>query len=140
MVASDRSWGAIDVKAPPAVIGPPKQILVVEDEALIAIYLEGLIRELGCICVGPILTLSDAIEQAQTAAVDAAILNLILDGQPAYAVAEILAQRGIPFGFASGVMHASILPEWTERPRVDKPYSLEGVERLIEALLADVKQ
>ena len=83
-----------------------KQILVVEDEALIAIYLEGLIPELGCGCVGPVVKLSEAIEQARTAIVDAAILNLIVDGQPAYAVAEILARRGIPFGFASGVMHA----------------------------------
>jgi hypothetical protein len=116
-----------------------KQILVVEDEALIAIYLEGLIRELGCVCVGPVVKLSEAIEQARTAIVDAAILNLIVDGQPAYAVAEILARRGIPFGFASGVMHASILPEWAARPRVDKPYSLQGVQRLIETLLRSVE-
>ena len=121
-------------------IGPPKQILVVEDETLIAIYLEGLIRELGCVCVGPIATLADAIAQAQTAVVDAAILNLIVDGQPAYAVAEILARRGIPFGFASGVLHASILPEWASRPRVDKPYSLQGVEQLLQALLTDVER
>ena len=117
-----------------------KQILVVEDEALIAIYLEGLIRELGCVCVGPVVKLSEAIEQARTAIVDAAILNLIVDGQPAYAVAEILARRGIPFGFASGVMQASILPEWATRPRVDKPYSLQGVQRLVETLLRSIER
>jgi len=84
--------------------------------------------------------LSEAIKQAQTAIVDAAILNLIVDGQPAYAVAEILARRGIPFGFASGVMQASILPEWATRPRVDKPYSLQGVQRLIETLLRSIER
>jgi hypothetical protein len=116
-----------------------KQILVVEDEVLIGVYLEGLIHELGCVCIGPIVKLSEAIEQAQTAIVDAAILNLIVDGQPAYAVAEILDRRGIPFGFASGVVHASILPDWATRPRVDKPYSLQGVQRLIETLLRRVE-
>ncbi len=127
------------MNAAAVVIGSPKQILVVEDEALIAVYLEGLIRELGCICVGPILSLSDAIEQARTAVVDAAILNLIIDGQPAYVVAEILDRRGIPFGFASGVVHASIIPEWASRPRVDKPYSLEGVQQLLRTLLSDTE-
>lgn len=113
-----------------------KQVLVVEDEALIAIYLEGLLHDLGYVCVGPIPKLSQAIEYAETALVDAAILNLIIDGQPAYAVAEILARRGIPFGFASGVVFATILPEWASRPRVDKPYSLEGVRQLLQTLLA----
>ena len=128
------------MSASAAVNARPKQILVVEDEALIAVYVEGLIRELGCVCIGPIVRLSEAIKQAQTAIVDAAILNLIVDGQPAYAVAEILARRGIPFGFASGVMQASILPEWATRPRVDKPYSLQGVQRLIETLLRSIER
>lgn len=112
-----------------------KRVLVIEDEALIGIYLETLLLELGYDCVGPVARLSEAIREAETARVDAAVLNLILDGQPAYAVAEILDRRSIPFGFASGVPQLLVSPEWNARPRIEKPYTAEGVRPFLLTLL-----
>ena len=111
------------------------RVLVVEDEGLIAVDLVSILAELGCDCVGPVFGLAEAIRQAKTAEIDAAILNLILDGQPAYAVAEILAARGIPFGFASGVLLITVEPRWADRPFLRKPYSAKEVLQLVESVL-----
>ena len=78
-----------------------QRILVVEDEALIAMLVLDYLRDLGCICIGPYARLPEALHAAKTAPIDAAILNLVLQGKPAYEVADVLAKRGIPFVFAS---------------------------------------
>jgi DNA-binding response OmpR family regulator len=119
--------------------GKPK-LLVVEDEALIALELETILLELGCECVGPVTGLAEGLRHAQTAEVDGAVVNLVLDGKPAYPIAEVLERRGIPFGFASGVPQTAIPPEWGDRPFLDKPYSLEHARQLVEAVLGRAVQ
>jgi DNA-binding NarL/FixJ family response regulator len=111
-------------------------VLLVEDEALIAIYLEDLMKELGIRFLGPIATMAEALRQAQTAQIDAAILNWILEGQPAYAIAEALDNRHIPFGFASGVLRGAIDTKWADRPFITKPYTIEGLRELLNTLLS----
>ena len=112
-------------------------VLLVEDEALIALYLEELMSELRIRFVGPVTTMAEAVRQARTAKIDAAVLNWIIEGQPAHAVAEALDDRGIPFGFASGALKASVDPKWANRPFVTKPYTLDGLRDLLNALLGN---
>jgi DNA-binding NarL/FixJ family response regulator len=111
-------------------------VLLVEDEALIAIYLEDLMKSLGIRFLGPIATMAEALHQARTAQINAAILNWIIEGQPAYAVADALDDRHIPFGFASGVLRGAIDTKWADRPFVTKPYTIEGLQELLSSLLA----
>jgi DNA-binding response OmpR family regulator len=63
------------------------RILVVEDEPLIAIELEDFLIDHGWECLGPVRDLATAPRYAETQPMDAAILNLILDGKNAYPVA-----------------------------------------------------
>jgi len=112
-----------------------KRVLVVEDEALIAVYLKSLLEEFGVACLGPICKLSEAIRQAETAVFDAAVLNLVIEGQPAYAVAEILSSRGIPFGFASGVGRGFLDEAWGDRPHIEKPYTGESLRALLDQVM-----
>jgi DNA-binding response OmpR family regulator len=111
-------------------------VLLIEDEALIAIYLEDLMKELGVRFLGPVATMADALRHAQTAPVHAAILNWIIEGQPAFEVAEALDSRNIPFGFASGVMRGAIETKWADRPFITKPYSLNDLQAFLNDLLA----
>lgn len=115
--------------------GAKPRVLVVEDEMLIAFLMEDLLEELGCECVGPLATLSEALETARNDSFDTAILDLMLDRQVVYPVAEILAARGIPFAFATGMQRAGLAGGWTNRPCICKPYTLEDVRRLLESLL-----
>jgi DNA-binding response OmpR family regulator len=112
------------------------RILVVEDEALIAVMIEDFLDLLGCECVGPITHLPTALKAAETEDVDAAILNLVIGGKNAYAVAEILHRRGIPFGFASGVPRDDFDQRWHSNPFIPKPYGMEDVRGLMTALLS----
>jgi hypothetical protein len=112
-------------------------VLLVEDEALIAIYLEDIMKSLGVRFLGPISTVTEAVRQAQTAKIDPAILNWIVGGQPAHAVAEALDERKIPFGFASGVLRGAIGTKWADRPLVTKPHTIDGLRELLGTLLAE---
>lgn len=97
------------------------RILVIEDEPLIAYDLADFLDDMGWECIGPVTDLSTAPYESGTNALDAAILNLIINGKHAYSVAEILSARNIPFGFASGVGRADIEALWQDRPTSISP-------------------
>src|SRR3954470_24483610 len=74
--------------------GHPCRVLVVEDEALIAMLVEDMIHDSGGEMVGPAAKLSDAVDLARNAQADVALLDLNLGGALAYPVADVLRQRG----------------------------------------------
>lgn len=118
------------------VISSPRgRVLVVEDEFLIAAMVEGILSDFECECVGPIASLEEGVEAARTEVVDAAIINLILQGKHAYPVIEVLAERNIPFCFASGVRPADLPERWHERPFLTKPYVIAEVRAFLATVL-----
>ncbi|HEY0034302.1 MAG TPA: response regulator [Devosia sp.] len=111
-------------------------MLLVEDEAIIAFALEDMLGELGCEIVGPALRLDDAVQLAADATIDAAILDVNLNGLRSYPVAEILERRGVRFIFATGYDREGL--EWTGSPAelIAKPYRREQVEAALNRMLA----
>jgi DNA-binding response OmpR family regulator len=100
-----------------------KRILVVEDEALVAMLLEDMLIDLGFEVVGPALTLEHALELVLAEPVDAAILDVNLGSCRSYPVAEEVAAKGIPFIFASG--YDSPGADWNEDATVlRKPFDV----------------
>src|SRR5437773_1446146 len=69
--------------------------------------------------------------------IDAAILNLIIQGKKAYEIAEVLSRRRIPFGFASGAQHDPIARGWFDRPFLVKPYTIQDIAHLLSKVLAE---
>ena len=113
-----------------------KRILIVEDEFLIAAELEAQVIALGHVCVGPASTLAAALHMAETEPLHAALVNLMLAGEPADRLCELLDRKGIPFAFATGVDGASAGP-WHDRPAIMKPYTDGDIRRLIQQLVGD---
>jgi len=111
------------------------RILIVEDEPLIALALTEIVTELGFQCVGPVFDLTKALELATSETLDAAILNLIIQGGTAYGVAAILDSRNIPYAFASGVPHNGLESDWKDRPFIEKPYTLEDIRAILETFI-----
>ena len=104
-----------------------RRILVVEDEPIIAMALEDMLRDLDCIVVGPALRLDEAESRARTEPLDGAILDVNLGDGPTFSVAEILAARGVPFCFSTGY-GASVIPARFESAAVlQKPYRREAL-------------
>ena len=114
---------------------PAPRVLLIEDEYLIAVMVADMVADLACECIGPILTMEEGIKAAKSVVCDAAIINLIIQGRYAYEITEILADRSIPFCFASGVPQAEIDEKWRSRPFIAKPYTLENVSDFLLAVL-----
>ena len=112
------------------------RVLVVEDEAVVALDLAHTLRGAGCTIVGPVARLDRAVRAAAEEALDLAVLDVALGGgATVFAVAERLAARGIPFVFLTGYDHG-ILPEpLRQRPICRKPCASRRLLAVLEAAL-----
>ncbi|MBC7905561.1 MAG: response regulator [Rhodospirillaceae bacterium] len=100
------------------------RVLVVEDDAMLAMALEMTLSDLGCEVVGLASNLTDAAPLAREATIDGAILDVNLSGEQVFPVADILAARNIPFVFATGYGVAGLRDCDRGRPVLQKPYEL----------------
>ncbi len=114
-----------------------KRILVVEDEALLAMRLEELLRDHGCQVVGPVARLGKAQALLEHEPIDAAVLDINLAGSFVFPLALALRARRIPFVFATayadGVRYP---PEVQGVARIAKPYSDAQIVTALERALA----
>ena len=113
-----------------------RRILLVEDDMLIAMMLDEFLRQLGCEPVGPAARLTRAVELAAGAAIDGAVLDLNVNGEPVYPVAAELARRGIPFVFVTGYSAAHVSEAYRDRPLLRKPFESEEFGRTLGDLFA----
>ena len=107
------------------------QVLVVEDEALVALQLEDMLTESGCGVVGPASRVHQAIELLEGQQVDAAVLDLNIAGELVYPVADALAKRGLPYIFATAYGASSLEAPYQSRLVLQKPFSRR---QLLEAM------
>lgn len=107
------------------------EALVVEDEAAIALLIEDMLIDLGCVVVASAADLDRACELARTATIDFAVLDLNLNGSSANAVACILRERRIPFIFSTGYGVGGISDEFKSSPALAKPFVIEDLRAKI---------
>jgi CheY-like chemotaxis protein len=114
------------------------RVLIVEDEALVAMLLEDMLIDAGYAVSGTASAITQALEFVADAAndFDVAILDVNLRGQPIFPVAEALAAAGKPFVFATGYGAGSLPEAWRDRPTLQKPFGAGDVERVLAAALA----
>ena len=109
------------------------RVLVLEDEALLAMLLEDVLVDLGCAVIGPF----DRIEPALTAlkthpdSVDFGILDVNIAGQRSDAVALELDRLGVPFVFSTGYDESALDLLWRSKPCLRKPFRPADVERIL---------
>jgi DNA-binding response OmpR family regulator len=114
----------------------PRRILLVEDEPMIAFALEDMVLELGYDVVGPAHRLNEALELAREADFNAAVLDVNLNEEPSFPIADLLRERGIPFLFATGYAEGGVGWNGGQATVIAKPYSLEQLGRALEQLIA----
>jgi CheY-like chemotaxis protein len=113
---------------------PCGRILVVEDESMIRMLLDGMLADLGYTMAAEAGTIDEAVALATRAEFDAAILDVNLDGQPIAPVVEILVARGLPFVFATGYDLRGVPEAYRNRPTLQKPFQVEALARALEAI------
>jgi CheY-like chemotaxis protein len=102
--------------------GRELRVLVVEDEAIIAALIENALIEGGCSVVGPVATLGVALETIEKTRIDAALLDISINGRRTYPIADVLAARGIPFIFVSGFTRKDLPPRYRHCAHIAKPF------------------
>jgi CheY-like chemotaxis protein len=105
-----------------------RKVLVVEDEFLIASVLCDMLEDSGAVVFGPATTVAEAIRLLQENPVEAALLDMNLNGVWSDPVAEALQERRIPFVFTTGYGANSRTEKFGVRT-VSKPYSWEEIEQ-----------
>lgn len=99
-----------------------RRILVVEDEALVAMLVEDALLDAGALVIGPAATVAEALALLDLETPDAAVLDLNLAGETSTPVADALALRSIPFVVATGYGADGLPPGHITVPVLAKPY------------------
>ena len=117
---------------------PPAQgckVLVIEDEALIAMQLKLDLESEGNVVIGPFGKLSEALRAAHEDNFDIALIDINLGADNSAPIAEILDRRSVPFAFTTGYNDLIFLPpRLREYPRLTKPYNPGDVKDLVNKL------
>src|SRR5262249_54910716 len=111
-----------------------KRILIVEDELMIRMLLEGMLTDLGHSVAAEAGGLDEAILLARQAEFDLAVLDVNLNGTPVTPVVEILVERGLPFIFASGYGQRGLPEAYRSAPILQKPFQVDALEQAIQAV------
>ncbi|MCF7701611.1 response regulator [Loktanella sp. M215] len=114
-----------------------KRVLVVEDEFLLAMMMEDLLLDEGCIVVGPFSRVAEALVAARNEEIDLAVLDVNVAEEKVFPVATQLEARGVPFILLTGYGQKAIpddCPHWEAH---SKPYD---PQTLIDVLAAKVNQ
>lgn len=115
-----------------------RRVLVVEDEAMIAMLVEDMLDELGCAVVGPAHALDAALALASSEInIDAALLDINLAGESVFPVADALRAKGVPAVFSTGYGDSGLRGgRYSDAPVLQKPFRAGDLERALTAALA----
>ena len=115
-----------------------KRILIVEDNLLVAMDLEATLQAAGCEVIGPAARLDTGLDLARSELLDGAVLDVNLDGEASFPIADVLAARSVPVVLATGYDASSVVPEqYRNMPNMQKPFSSAQLRDLLNSVLAD---
>ena len=111
-----------------------RRVLVVEDSPVLAPFTADVLDELGYSVVGPAPNMAVAREMVDAGEFDAALMDVHIRGERVFPLCEVLAAKGVPFVLTSGYADWTMPEKWDERPRLQKPYTIEQVEEVLSGL------
>jgi CheY-like chemotaxis protein len=112
-----------------------RRILIVEDEALVAVTVVDILVSQGAIVLGPAPSIGNALALIETTAFDMAILDVNLRGESIEPVAHRLFEHGTPFVFATGYGRNPPGP-WVGAPTLGKPFTEVELLRAVQQALS----
>ncbi|MGX9965478.1 response regulator [Roseomonas sp. F4] len=117
--------------------GVIRKVLVVEDEALVAMLVEDALLDAGFQVLGPAATVEEALQMLATGErPDAVVLDLNLAGETSTPVADLLAARGIPYVIATGYGASGLPPGHQHVMVLAKPYDPAELTAMLGRLCA----
>jgi CheY-like chemotaxis protein len=111
------------------------RVFIVEDEALILDTLQDMLEGLGCHVVESALRVEEALAKLVGLDFDVAVLDVNVAGTRIDPVADLLADRGMPFLFASGYGRGSLPAAHRARVLLTKPYRTADLRAALHSVL-----
>lgn len=108
------------------------RILIVEDEYMLADELRMELEEAGAIVLGPVPSIDEAADLIRSEEhIDGGILDVNLDGEKVFPVADLLTDRNVPFVFTTGYDRSALPKRFVQVVRCEKPVNMKDVARAI---------
>jgi CheY-like chemotaxis protein len=116
--------------------GPAPRVLIAEDEFLLALEIEELLRGMGCRVIGPAAGVSELLLLIERTPCDLAFLDVHLrHDETVYAVVDRLQALKIPFVFMTAYGEEGIDPRYADARVICKPFSEQQIESCLSALV-----
>jgi CheY-like chemotaxis protein len=115
--------------------GDSSRLLLVEDELVVGMFMYELLETIGYRPTEPIGRLSDAMAMAVRERFAGAILDMNLNGEIVYPLAELLTEQSVPFVFVTGYAPRSVDPRFTAVPILQKPVLQEDLAGILQNIL-----
>ncbi|MDQ3247029.1 MAG: response regulator [Pseudomonadota bacterium] len=112
-----------------------RSIFVVEDEIMVLINIEDILKDHGCTRITSAATVEQALEILETLSFDAAVLDVNLDGKMSHSVADELSARRIPFVVSTGYWEDALDGRYRNQPVLRKPYRDDALLNALAQLL-----
>lgn len=112
-----------------------RSILVVEDEMLVLMSIETMLEDFGCTAIEATATVAGALELLKDRSFDAAMIDVNLNGESSYPIADALVAADIPFVFSTGYGDHGDRPDLANRPVLRKPYLSTELRAQLEQVL-----
>ena len=121
-------------------VPPERTVLLVEDEELVALALADELQRLGWSVVGPATTLEEAQRLVSSGiTIDAAILDVNLQGRWSHEIAEELGKRGVPFIACTGYEIVDPDGRFAGAPVITKPIGADRLSATLDGLFAEAE-
>jgi DNA-binding NtrC family response regulator len=115
-----------------------RRVLLVEDSPVVGPFTADLLAELGCEVAGPAPNMASARQLLEQGGLDAALIDVHIRGERAFALCELLEAKCVPFILTSGYADwQQMADKWRDRPRLQKPYTLDQVREALKSVLAN---
>jgi CheY-like chemotaxis protein len=112
-----------------------RRILIVEDSPVVGPFTAEMLADLGFDVIGPAPNMAAARELIESdEPIDAAMMDVHIRGERVFPLCDTLAARGVPFLLTSGYADWQIPDKWQDRPRLQKPYTIDQVEEALSGL------
>jgi CheY-like chemotaxis protein len=108
-----------------------RSILILEDEMIVAMLMEDLVRDLGVTEIHICPDVASALDVLRTNHIDCAVLDLWLRDRDSMEVADMLVEKGIPFVFSSGSDATALADRHADRPMISKPFLDDDLKLII---------
>lgn len=112
-----------------------RHVLVIEDEAFIAMLLEDILLEIDDYVVDRFAQFAEGLQAARTGTYVFAVLDADLNGVRSFPIADVLSERRIPFVFSTGYGKTGLDPAYADHIVLQKPFHANEIRSVVAKLL-----